>query len=172
MGNLDVQQDGNIREPHRATGREEMSAAIAESIGKASRKLSIYAPSINPLFFNSADAVAALASFCTAAPQNRVRFLVEQGDRTVRENGRLVNLARRISDLIEIRQLGEETAATAEMFMVVDNKGYLHQADSEKAQCVVDLEDTTRAGAFSNRFDRMWERSVVISGLHVLGLGR
>jgi hypothetical protein len=172
MGNPDVQQDGNIRDPHRVTGRDEMTVAIADAIGKTSRKLAIYAPSLNPAFFSSTSGIEALTAFCTASPQNRVRFLVEQGDRTIRENGRLVNLARRISDLIEIRQIGEETAATAEMFMIFDTHGYLHQADSEKAQCVVDPDDSTRAGAFSNRFDRMWERSVVINGLHVLGLGR
>jgi hypothetical protein len=167
-----VQQDGNIREPRRVSGLEAMRDTIADACSRAQRKIAIYAPSLDPVYLNGSQVVGALASVCTGGSQNRIRILVDQGDRSVRDNPRLIALARRVSDCIDIRELGEETPATMEMFIVIDRMGYVHQSDSDKAQCVIDLEEPTRAGAFTNRFDRMWERSVPIGELHVLGLGR
>ncbi len=172
MENADAQQNGDHRDPHRVNGREAMRDAIADTFARAKRKLLIYAPTLDAGLLNSSQAIDALTSLCAGGPPNHVHVLVEQGDRTVRENGRLTNLARRVSDLVEIRQLGEDTPASAEMFVIVDRNGYLHQPDVDKAQCVIDLDDTTRAGAFSHRFDRMWERSDPIASLRVLGLGR
>jgi hypothetical protein len=149
-----------------------MRDTIADACSHARRKIAIYAPTLDPAYLNAPSVIDALAVVCTGGSQNRIRILVDQGDRSVRDNPRLIALTRRVSDFIDIRELGEETAATMEMFILIDRAGYVHQADADKAQCVVDLEDPTRAGAFANRFDRMWERSVPIGELHVLGLGR
>lgn len=158
--------------PRRLTGRDAVADGVARIIGRARRSVSVYAPLLEPALFNTPAVREALLRLTAGGRPNAARILVEQGDATIRNNGRIVDLAQRISDFVQIRQLGEESPATMEMYVLIDRDGYLHQKDFGTTQCIIDFSTASQRGALARRFDQLWERSEPIPGLHVTGLSR
>jgi hypothetical protein len=172
MGNEENKNSDDSGSRFRASGREALKENVALAVESARHAIAIYSPRLDPTHFNQSRVIDALGKFCAGGRPNKVRILVDRGGETIRNNGRISGLARRMSDFIDIRQLSEGSGAPSDMFVVIDRDAYLRQPDSEKAECIVDFSTSHEAGALSKRFEQMWEQSEPIAGLHVLGLGR
>ena len=156
----------------RASGREALQQNVAMAFENARHAIVVYSPWLQPAQFNQSRVISALAKLCAGGRPNKVRILVEHSDETIRNNGRLTDLTQRFSDFIELRQLGDGSNAPTDTFVVFDRDGYIHQLDSDKADCIVDFNTSHEASALFKRFEQLWERSEPVAGLHVLGLGR
>ena len=172
MGNEENKISDESDSRFRASGREAIKENVAVAFESARHQLSVYSPRLEPAYFNQSRVIDALAKLCAGGRPNKVRILVDRGDETIRSNGRVTNLAQRLSDFIELRQLGESGDVPSDTVVVIDRDGYLHQPDSEKAECIIDFSATHEVGALSKRFEQLWERSEPVAGLHVLGLAR
>ncbi len=172
MGNEENKISDTFGSRFRASGREALQQNVAAACENARRAIAIYSPLLDPTQFNQSRFISALATFCAGGRPNKVRFLVDRGDETIRNNSRLSDLIRRFSDFIELRQLGDNSYAPTDTFVVIDRSGYVHQPDSNKAECIVDLHLSHEGSALFKRFEQLWERSEPVSGLHVPGLGR
>ncbi len=172
MGNEENKIFNKSGSRFRASGREALKENVALAFESARRAIAIYSPHLDPTQFNQSRVIDALATFCAGGRHNKVRILVDHGDETIRNNGRLTGLARQFSDFIDLRQLGEGISAPVDMFVVIDRDSYLHQPDNQKAECIVDFSASHEVSALAKRFEQLWERSEPIAGLHVLGLGR
>ncbi|MFV1996897.1 MAG: hypothetical protein ACC641_02690 [Acidiferrobacterales bacterium] len=170
MGNEEIRNFDDSGSRFRASGREAVKENVALAFESARRAIVIYSPLLDPAQFNQSRVIEAMATFCAGGRPNKVRILVGRGDETIRSNARVTSLARRFSDFIDLRQLGKGSGSPSDMFVVIDRNGYLHQPDSEKAECIVDFNASNEVGALSRRFEKMWERSEPIAGLHVTGL--
>lgn len=171
MGNEENKNTDGSGSRFRASGREAVRENVAVAFESAHQHISVYSPRLDPAYFNQSRVIKALATLCAGGRPNKTRILVDRGNETIRSNGRVTNLARRFSDFIDLRQLGEGSGTPSDMFVVIDRNGYLHQPDSEKAECIVDFSASHEVGSLSRRFEQLWERSEPVSGLHVLGLG-
>jgi hypothetical protein len=172
MGNDENATNNDSDTRFRASGREQIIENVASAFERARHNISIFSPILDSNYFNTTRVSDALAKLCTGGRPNRVRILVQRGDETIRNNGRITSLAQRLSDFIELKQLEQGIGTFSEMFIVIDRIGYLRQPDSEKPECLVDFGASHELGALSRQFDTLWERSERIPGLNVLGLGR
>ncbi|KPK10308.1 MAG: hypothetical protein AMJ68_09640 [Acidithiobacillales bacterium SG8_45] len=172
MGNDENTTNNDSETRFRASGREAIIENVALAFEKARHHISIFSPILDSNYFNTTRVSDALAKLCTGGRPNRVRILVQRGDETIRNNGRITSLAQRLSDFVELKQLEQGVGTFSEMFIVIDRAGYLRQPDSEKPECLVDFGTGHDLGALSRQFDKLWERSERIPGLNVLGLGR
>jgi len=172
MGNDENVSNNETGSRFRASGREAIIENVASAFEKARHNISIFSPILDSNYFNTSRVTDALARLCTGGRPNRVRILVQRGDETIRNNGRITSLAQRLSDFVELKQLEHGVGTFSEMFILIDRDGYLRQPDHEKPECLVDFGASHELGALSRQFDKLWERSERIPGLHVLGLGR
>jgi hypothetical protein len=158
--------------PTRRTLRErgEIAAQIATLVSQARREIALFAPSLDPELFNTAALDHALISLATSHRHNRARLLVEDASQVVRDNARLVQLARRLSEFVEIRQVGDEHIGLREFFVLVDREGYLHQLDLGRPECLLDLHGRREAAELARRFQEMWDRSEPIASIRTAGL--
>lgn len=143
---------------------------IADLAEPARREIAVFAPGLDAHFFNSTRLSRALASFAARHRHNQARFLVEDGAQAMRDNDRIVALCRRLSDFIQLRQVGEEHLGIREMFVVVDRQGYLYQQDVTEPECLAHASDGKLAVELTGRFREMWERSIPVPGLLMAGL--
>jgi hypothetical protein len=150
--------------------RGEIAAQIATLASQARREIALFAPELEPALFNTAALDHALTSFATGHRYNRARLLVEDGQQAVRDNTRLVELARRLGEFIELRQVGEEHVGRRELFVLVDREGYLHQRDLAHPECLLDLHGRREAIELVQRFQEMWDRSQPIASIRTAGL--
>ena len=150
--------------------RAEVSDFLAMLAENATREIVIFAPRLDGAYFNNSRFARALASFAARHRQNLARIVIEDTDQTLRDNDRLVGLCRRLSDFIHMHQVSEEHLGIHEMFMVVDHRGYLHQQDTDKPDCVIHPKNGHDAVLLTRRFNELWDRSEPIVALRAAGL--
>lgn len=158
--------------PTRRTVRErgEIAAQIATLVSQARREIALFAPELDPALFNTTALDHALISLATGHRHNRARLLVEDAQQAVRDNPRLVELARRLSEFVELRQVAGEHVGLRELFVLVDREGYLHQHDLARPECLLDLHGRREAVELAQRFQLMWDRSEPIASIRTAGL--
>lgn len=150
--------------------RNDVSDFLAELVENATREIVIFAPQLDSSLFNTARFARALASFAARQRHNLARIVVEDTELAIRDNDRLVGLCRRLSDFIHMHQVSDEHLGIREMFVVVDHRGYLHQEDSAKPECIADAKDSRQAILLARRFNELWDRSEPILSLRSAGL--
>lgn len=150
--------------------RREIGDFLSTLAENATREILIFAPRLESDFFNTSRFSRALASFAARHRQNLARIVVEDTEQTIRDNDRLVGLCRRLSDFIHLQQVAEEHLGMSEMFIVVDHRGYLHQGDISKPDCVAHPQDGHEAVLLARRFNELWDRSEPIIALRAVGL--
>ncbi|MHB8742525.1 MAG: DUF7931 domain-containing protein [Sulfuricaulis sp.] len=151
-------------------GRSEVSEFLASLVENATREIVILAPQLDASLFNTTRFARAVASFAARHRHNLARIIIQDTEQALRDNDRLVGLCRRLSDFLHMHQVSEEHIGIREMFVVVDHRGYLHQEDIVKPECVADSRDVRQAVLLARRFDEMWDRSEAIISLRASGL--
>jgi len=151
-------------------GQDEIRDHIAALVEGAHHELAIFAPQLDPRWFNTERFASALTRFAVSHRNNRARLLIEDAEQAVSDNNRIVELSRRLSDFFEFRQVGEEHAGVRELFVLADRRSYLHQEDLTRLTAVADLHGARAAADLRLRFQAMWDRSEPIARLHTTGL--
>ena len=149
-------------------GPEALALALASLIGASRRDVRIFAQRLNPAVFNSAAMTGAISQFATQHPRNRLRLLIEDRSDLLRDNGRLLDLARRLADAVELREVDDNDRGARDLFLVADRSASLVQEDIGRADAVVDRQ-AVEALKLIERFDAAWERGASIA-LRTLGL--
>jgi hypothetical protein len=152
--------------------RAESYDFLAQMLARARRRISIFSPTLDIPLLNSAGTIEILGTFATASRYSLARFLVDDAERSIQNNARLVELCRRLSDFIKLQQVDEQDRNIREMFVLVDDSMYLHQRNLDEADYLVGLNTPGEARQLAVRYERMWERSQPIAGVHTLGLSR
>jgi hypothetical protein len=151
-------------------GRDAIRDQIASLIETGQREIGVCAPQLDPHLFNTPRLHRSLAGFVARHRHNRVRLLVEDAGQAVRDNDRIVDLARRLSNFLDVRQFGEQHRGIRELFVLIDHAGYLHQQDLTRLEAVSDAHGVRLAAELRRRFQEMWDRSEPIPELHTAGL--
>lgn len=157
--------------PAQVHGRDAIRDQIATLAEQAQREMVVFAPRYDRNLFNTSRLNQALLRLVARHRYNGVRILVEDSDQLRRENDRLMELARRCSDFIHIHEVAEERRGLRELFVVVDQSGFLYQESIETAAGVVHLSGKSETSVnLANRFEELWTHSSPLSGR--LGIGR
>lgn len=146
--------------------RETLRAALLELVNGARYELVLCSPVLDPALFNSAALNEALLHFLTRHTRNRARLVVEDTVHMLTTCARLVELARRLSDLLLIRRLGESHHGITELFAVADGEGCLLQLDVDVIDATLDLQAPRLARPLASRFEDIWAASEPVEGLH------
>ncbi len=150
--------------------RDEVRDFLVTLLQQARRKISVFAPTLEGDLFNTSQVIGVLASFTASHRGNLVRFLVEDADRSLHQNARVAGLCRRFSDVIKMHQVDEDDTGLQEQFVIVDDRGYLHQPHLDRPGFRASADDRSETRQFAIRYERMWERSQTMPGVHTLGL--
>jgi hypothetical protein len=149
---------------------KEVRDFLVTLLQQARRKISVFAPMLDADLFNTSRVIEVLASFTASHRGNLVRFLVEDADQSLHQNARVVGLSRRFGDFIKMHQVDEDNIGLQEQFVIVDDCGYLHQPHLDRPEFRASTDDPSKTREFAIRYERMWERSQSMPGVHTLGL--
>jgi predicted NACHT family NTPase len=170
MGKGTSQHNRQTTTTRQLSSREEVRDFLVALLQQARRKISVFAPTLDGDLFNTSQVIDVLASFTAVHRGNLVRFLVEDADQSLHQNARVVGLCRRFSDFIQIHQVDEDNTGLREQFVIVDDCGYLHQPHLDRPEFRASSDDRSETRQFIIRYERMWERSQSMPGVHTLGL--
>ena len=166
----DYKKTGTTGERRTLQGRVPTKRAIADLLRRARREILILSPHLDGFLFNTTEVAHALADFATRHRQNQARILVEHGRQTIHDNPRIIELCRRFSDFIRLRQVGEHLLGGREMFLVVDQLTILQQPDVDSPLWLITPESRLKATKLKNHFDEHWQHAVLLPEINTMGL--
>lgn len=150
--------------------REGLREALLRLVRAARHEIAVVAPVLDAALWNSSAMGEALGQLATRHRNNRIRVVVEDSEHLLATCPRLVELARRLSDLVMIRRLGEPHRGLNELLAIADRDGCLVQADVGILDATLDLGSPRLAVPRLRRFDEIWEAADPLPGLHIFRL--
>lgn len=157
-------------EKHRVSrSREEAREIVTGLIGAARREIKVFAPLLDPYYFNTPAMEQGLIAFALAHTHNRAQFLIEHVPALLQAQPRLLGLLRRLGGRLEIRRVDDD-AGLREFFVVADTRAYYQQNDYEILDSSAEADTPGQAALLARRFEKLWERSERIGDLLPTGL--
>jgi len=163
----DISKSNTPAKEHRhPTTRDELRVAAMDLFEQARREIVICSPALDPALYSRAVLTEALGHFIARQTHCRARIVVEDTEHMLLSSVRLVELARRFSDMILIQRLGEPHHGLTEMFIVADSESCLYQQDIAIIDATLDLHAPHLAVPLARRFEDIWAASEPVPGLH------
>lgn len=151
------------------TVADNRDAALAVA-REARRSLVLLSWDLEPPIYATPDFLDTVRALATSSRFARIRILVQDPTRVIRQGHRLVELARRLSSFIEIRRPHPEHRDLPESFLVADERAVLYRTLASRPEGVVDLHDPVLARDKLRLFDSLWEKAETEPELRRLGI--
>jgi hypothetical protein len=141
------------------TAFEDTRAAAAEVAAVAQRGLSILTPDLEPGLYDHEKFLAIVKRLVLAKRCARVRVLISEPTRTVRNGNRLVGLGRRLDTYIEFRNLHDDYAGHREAFLLADDTALLYRVNNRRWEGIADTYEPAVARRYLTLFEEIWAAS-------------
>lgn len=151
-------------------GAAAMNECIERLVLACRNTLTVRAGRLNFPFYASESFTECCQSILGRELRNELQFLVEDEQHLMRFNARLIALARQFSSYVKLRVIPEQYIEQPEMFIIRDGAAYLHQANTDYPNGVMELDAPGTARRFKRRFEDLWARSNPPAELFTLGL--
>ncbi|MFZ3207104.1 MAG: histone acetyltransferase HPA2 [Pseudomonas sp.] len=139
----------------------EMARAHALAmLQQAQRSLCIYSADLDPWLYHHSSIQEACTRFLLASPKNRLRILVKDISRAVKQGHRLLGLSRRLSSNLHIRQLHPDYPCEEVAFLLADDRGLLLRPEPEQFAGYALYQDPARVRLRQAQFDQAWQTSI------------
>lgn len=129
-------------------------------LNQTQRSLSLYSLDFDPWLYNHSSIEQACVRLLLAHPRNRIRVLLQDCSRAVKQGHRLLSLARRLSSNMQIRRLHPDYPAQTSTFLVADSCGVLVRPEPDQHVGYALYRDPGRARQLQRQFDTAWDHSL------------
>ncbi len=147
---------------------EETRSAATEIAATANRRLSIYTPDLETGIYDQDAFLEVAKRLVLSKRYARIRVLISEPARAVRNGNRFVSLGRRLNTYIEFRNVHEEYRDHREAFLVADDQALLYRVDAARWEGIADSYEPAVARRYLGLFDEIWNASVVEQELREL----
>lgn len=144
----------------RFTSPEEARAHALALFQDANRDICLYSPDLERWLYSNSDVQQACSRFLLAHPRNRLRILVRDTGRAVREGHQLLALARRLTSRLHIRKLNPEYPSEDCAFIIVDSRSLLMRPKVDQYAGYALYNDPGKARLRQSQFDQAWDHSL------------
>ncbi|MDP2746645.1 histone acetyltransferase HPA2 [Pseudomonas sp.] len=127
---------------------------------QAQRSLCIYSADLDPWLYHHSSIQQACTRFLLASTNNRLRILVKDISRAVKQGHRLLGLSRRLSSNLHIRQLHPDYPGEEVAFLLADDRGLLLRPEPEQFAGYALYQDPARVRLRQAQFDQAWQTSI------------
>jgi hypothetical protein len=136
--------------------REEMREAAIQVVREASRKVSIFTHDLEPGIYDNSDFLEIVKRLVLSQTYARIRVLIANPARAVKNGNDFVHLGRRLNTYIEFRHVAEDLRTHAEAFCIADETALVYRLQAERWEGIVDTHEPAVAGLYSKMFDEIW----------------
>ena len=147
---------------------DETRSAVAEIAATANRRISIYTPDLEMGIYDHDAFLEVAKRLVLSKRYARIRVLISDPVRAVRNGNRFVSLGRRLNTYIEFRNVHEDYREHREAFLVADDQALLYRVDAARWEGIADSYEPAVARRYLGLFDEIWNASVVEQELREL----
>ncbi|KAF1056714.1 MAG: hypothetical protein GAK44_00120 [Pseudomonas delhiensis] len=145
---------------HRFSEPEAARAHALALMQQAQRSLCLLSSDLEPWLYHHSSIQQACTQFLLAHPQNRLRILVRDSTRAVKEGHRLLNLSRRLSSHCQIRRINPDQPGSDQAFLLADRDGLLLRPDPGVPSGYAGYTLPRRVRPLQAEFDQAWDVSL------------
>jgi hypothetical protein len=153
------------------TTLSEVRAAVNEVAATAQRLISIYTPDLEPDLYDQTPFLEIIKHFVLARSFAKVRVLLAEPSRVMRDSNRFVAMGRRLSSCIDIRFVAAQSAQRASAYLIADDRGIVYRMRADTWDGVADIHNLPAARQYLGEFDQVWNASAVDHGLRTARRG-
>lgn len=151
---------GSHAELQRFHRPEQTQAHALALLQQARISLSLYSPDLEAWLYSHSSVQDACTQFLLASPKNRLRILVRDVGRPVRQGHRLLNLAKRITSNLHIRRINPDHPSDESAYLLADDRGLLLREQPEQYAGYALYNDPGRVRQRQVQFDQAWDSSL------------
>jgi hypothetical protein len=141
--------------------RPEQAQAHALALLQQARvNLSIYSPDLEAWLYSHSSVQEACTQFLLASPKNRLRILVRDVGKPVKQGHRLLNLAQRITSNLHIRRINPDHPSDESAYLLADDRGLFLRELPEQYAGYALYNDPGRVRQRQAQFDQAWDISL------------
>ena len=138
---------------------EEMRAAVDAVAASAQRLMSIYTPDLEPDLYDQNGFLEIVKRFVLARRFAKVRVLLSDSGRLLRDNNRFIAMGRRLTSCIDIRPASGVAKQRAAGYLIADDRAIVYRVHSDRWDGVADLNNPPVARQYLDEFDEIWHAS-------------
>jgi hypothetical protein len=150
--------------------KEEMRLAAIEVVREATRKVSIFTHDLEPGIYDDPDFLEVIKRLVLSQTYARVRVLIADPSRAIKNGNNFVHLGRRLNTYIEFRHVREDFRTHAESFCIADEVSLVYRLQASRWEGIVDTYEPPVAKLYSKMFDEIWLASEVELEFRQLGV--
>lgn len=155
----------------RSSSREELIAVTLKLLTGAKRSMCVLVRELHPLLLNDTACLVELRRLAVSGRGASIRMIAQDLSRALQEGTRLLELAQRLSSVIEIRRVVEPAdLAYRSAFMCVDSCGYLFRPLENEMIAEGSTYAPGRHAELMRLFEEVWARSEPWQELRTLGI--
>jgi hypothetical protein len=138
---------------------EEMRSAADSVAASAQRLMSIYTPDLEPDLYDQNGFLEIVKHFVLARRFAKVRVLLSDSGRLLRDNNRFIAMGRRLTSCIDIRPAAASAKQRACGYLIADDRAIVYRVHSDRWDGVADLNNPPVARQYLDEFDEIWHAS-------------
>lgn len=141
------------------TGTPELRGSIVDIVAHAQRSLAILTPDLEPDIYEHVEFLDVLKRFVLARTYARVRVLITQPERTIRQSNQFAQMGQRLNTYIQFRNLASDRRPVKEAWCIADSDAIVYRADFATGEGVVDTHAPEIAKRYIAVFEDLWQLS-------------
>jgi hypothetical protein len=141
------------------TTRGETRHATELMVQQCLSTLEIFTRDLDAPLYDQEPLLQALSALCLGNRKARIRILVQDPTPAVKRSHRLIELSRRLSSSIELRQPHPDYRHHNEAFLIADSCGLIHRSLADRYEGTANFYDPVTAQRKLDFFSEVWERS-------------
>ena len=141
--------------------REETREAVIAIAKEATRKVSIFTHDLEPGIYDDPDFLEIIKRLVLSQAYARIRVLIADPIRAIKNGNNFVHLGRRLNTYIEFRHVREDLRTHGEAFCIADEKALLYRLQAGRWEGIADTYEPAVAKLYGTMFDQIWLDSEV-----------
>ena len=138
-----------------AEARQAVNCAAAG----AQRLMSIYTPDLEPDLYDQTAFLEIVKHFVLSRSFSKVRVLLVEPTRVMRDSNRFVAMGRRLSSCIDIRYVAAQAPQRASAYLIADDRAIAYRMRADTWEGVADFNNAAVAKLYLAEFDAVWNAS-------------
>ncbi|UCJ15407.1 histone acetyltransferase HPA2 [Pseudomonas sp. MM211] len=127
---------------------------------QASLTLCLYSPDLEPWLYHHSSIQQACTQFLLGNRNRRLRILLRDSNRAVRDGHRLIALSRKLSSYVQIRRCHPNYPAPESAFLLADDQGLLMRPEPDQFAGYAKYQDPAHVRQLRRLFDQTWDTSI------------
>jgi hypothetical protein len=153
------------------TSLTDVRAAVNTTATSAQRLISIFTPDLESDLYDQTPFLDIIKHFVLTRSFSKVRVLLAEPSRVMRDNNRFVAMGRRLSSCIDIRAITTDGPQRASAYLIADDRAIVYRMRADTWDGVADANNQPAARLYLQEFDNIWNASFAENGLRVARRG-